>query len=364
MPNSEIRPPAFLLSPSDWVGRVAQQTGAFTVVEDYEDGTVSISIPPTGNRIDLHTAFRQNVSARAVLEFGANRRRSGTTDVQVICTPYISERAAELCRNENIGYIDRVGNCRISAPGLLVHVSGMPNRPDADRSQIDVFSHKSSRIVRALLSEPTRGWQVQQLAAGAGVSLGLASRVKSALIEDAYLEERDKRVYLRDAVRLLQDWAAHDRPPVVPMMLFSLLRPTEIERELVGWCRDNGFACAVTLLSAAWQYSPVVRFNSLVAYVDERAVVGPNRAGLLRRIDAREVDSGANCTLWPTHDRAVFTDSREIEGVPVVSPLQLYLDLKTLPGRGGEAADEILRTQLAHLTTFDGAKSISESGNE
>jgi hypothetical protein len=53
-----------------------------------------------------------------------------------------------------------------------------------------------------------------------------------------------------------------------------------------------------------------------------------------------------NCTLWLTDDPAVFTDAKQIKGVKVVSPLQLYLDLKLLAGRGEEAADEILQKEL------------------
>ncbi len=56
-----------------------------------------------------------------------------------------------------------------------------------------------------------------------------------------------------------------------------------------------------------------------------------------------------NCTLWLTDDTAVFTDTREIDGVKIVSPLQLYLDLKILAGRGEEAGQEILEKELLPL---------------
>ncbi|MBL8816472.1 MAG: hypothetical protein JNL58_10615 [Planctomyces sp.] len=37
--------------------------------------------------------------------------------------------------------------------------------------------------------------------------LGLASKAKTALVEDAYLEERDRLLFVRDAVKLLQGWS-------------------------------------------------------------------------------------------------------------------------------------------------------------
>ena len=48
-------------------------------------------------------------------------------------------------------------------------------------------------------------------------------------------------------------------------------------------------------------------------------------------------------------DAAVFTDAREVDGVRVISPLQLYLDLRALAGRGEDAAQEILEKQLHPL---------------
>jgi hypothetical protein len=42
----------------------------------------------------------------------------------------------------------------------------------------------------------------------------------------------------------------------------------------------------------------------------------------------------------------VLYQSRTIDGIAVVSPLQLYLDLRKQPGRGEEAAQEILKQEI------------------
>ncbi len=86
-----------------------------------------------------------------------------------------------------------------------------------------------------------------------------------------------------------------------------------------------------------------------MVYIDRKVESGSSLKALLRHLDAREVDTGANCTLWITDDPAVFTDAREFDGVKVVSPLQLYLDLKVLAGRGEDAAQEILERELQPL---------------
>jgi hypothetical protein len=90
----------------------------------------------------------------------------------------------------------------------------------------------------------------------------------------------------------------------------------------------------------------MVRYDKCVAYIDSKLEAENRLKELLEQIDAREVDTGANCTLWITDDPAVFTDAREFDGVNNVSPLQLYLDLKVLSGRGEDAAQEILEKEL------------------
>ena len=101
----------------------------------------------------------------------------------------------------------------------------------------------------------------------------------------------------------------------------------------------------------------MVRYDKSVAYVEGNLEHGSKLKSLLEHLDAKEVDTGANCTLWITDDPAVFTDAKEFDGVNVVSPLQLYLDLKVLAGRSEDAAREILERELQSLRTADKPRS-------
>ena len=350
------------LPAAEWVRRLAEETAAFEVANVVEgkpkrgdrrpmawDYVITLSVKPDHRRIDLYVQTRQQLSPATVLGLFQRLGWVPPDGVPLVCAPYISPRVADLCREQNVCYLDSVGNCRIAAPGLFVHVSGRPNRPASTKATVDPFSRKSSRVVRLLLTHPEQGWQVQQLAQQADVSLGLASKVKSALLEEAYLEERNRLLYLRDPAKLLQGWAARYRPHVKGLNLFAISRPSETEARLAEWCRANGITYALTQLSAAWRYSPFVRYDKSVVYIDRKVESGTNLKSLLGHLDAREVDTGANCTLWITDDPAVFTEAREVGGVMVVSPLQLYLDLKALAGRGGDAAQEILEKELPAL---------------
>jgi hypothetical protein len=350
------------LPAAEWVQRLAEETAAFEVAKVVEaetargnrrrmewDYVITLSVQPDHRRVDFYVQTRQQLSPSTVLGVFQRLRWVPPDGVLLVCAPYISPRVAELCRERNVCYLDGVGNCRIAAPGLFVHVSGRPNRPASAKATGNPFSRKSSRIIRLLLKHPEQGWQVQQLAQQADVSLGLASKVKSALLEEAYLEERDRLLYLRDPAKLLQGWAARYRPHVKRLNLFTISRPSETEARLAEWCRANGITYALTQLSAAWRYSPFVRYDKSVVYIDKKVESGTNLKSLLGHLDAREVDTGANCTPWITDDPAVFTEAREFGGVSVVSPLQLYLDLKVLSGRGGDAAQDILEKELQAL---------------
>jgi hypothetical protein len=353
---------ADFLPAAEWVRRLAEETAAFEVGKVVEaepgrgdrrpvgwDCVITLAVKPDHRRVDLFVQTRQQLSPSTVLGVFQRLGWAPPDGVPLIGAPYVSPRVAELCRERNVSYLDGVGNCRIAAPGLFVHVSGRPNRPASAKAAADPFARKSSRVVRLLLTHPEQGWQVQQLAQRAGVSLGLASKVKHALLEEAYLEERDRLFYLRDPATLLQGWAAGYRPHVKRLQLFAISRPPDTEARLGGWCRANGVAHALTQLSAAWRYSPFVRYDKSVVYIDKKVDSGTSLKSLLAHLDAREVDTGANCTLWVTDDPAVFTGAREVGGVMVVSPLQLYLDLKALAGRGGDAAQEILEKELPAL---------------
>jgi hypothetical protein len=60
-------------------------------------------------------------------------------------------------------------------------------------------------------------------------------------------------------------------------------------------------------------------------------------------LNLKEVESGANVMLLDPYDEGIFYGTQVIEDIRVVSPLQIYLDLKGYKGRGEEAAEAILR---------------------
>jgi len=61
----------------------------------------------------------------------------------------------------------------------------------------------------------------------------------------------------------------------------------------------------------------------------------------------KPVESGANVILIAPYDEGVFWSAELINGIKVANPVQVYLDLKQLSGRGEEAADFLFQEVLS-----------------
>ena len=67
----------------------------------------------------------------------------------------------------------------------------------------------------------------------------------------------------------------------------------------------------------------------------------PDEADLKVVLQARRVESGGRLRLILPKDDSVFSSLKIIQGLPVVSDIQLYLDLVKAGLRGDEAAEEL-----------------------
>ena len=62
------------------------------------------------------------------------------------------------------------------------------------------------------------------------------------------------------------------------------------------------------------------------------------------------MDQGANVVLMIPHYRySVFYDRQIVQGLPIVSDIQLYIDLHGYPIRGREQADHLFDRRLKKM---------------
>jgi len=270
--------------------------------------------------------------------------------VLLVYAPVISPRVAEIARKYDISYLDSAGNCRIvnHATGLLISRTGHENKDSIPKQPTtDPFSPKSSRIIRAMLHQPKRGWQVSELAkhSDVRVSMGLASKVKRELVRESYAVVRDRLLYLKQPLELLTAWTRNYSGPLSQQQFYMGGDTNEIEKRISRWCEKSNVEYALARFSAGWRLAAEVRYSVASVYVNAKAML-PQAMGRLRsECDIKEVESGANLILLTPFDESVFV--RYVSKPErTTSALQTYLDLRSMAGRGSEAADAIFEKYL------------------
>jgi hypothetical protein len=270
-------------------------------------------------------------------------------------------------RSTNRDHADASGSLWLRRPHLLVDVG--PD--DMELSQLDgprteaapgreaainPFARRASLVLRAMFAGPTtHEWTQGELRQSTGVSKGFLSQVLDTLVDMGHVTRtahgRTARYRIADPVALLLDWQARGSRPGPVMRAYRLTDPMQ-EREtiLAQACRDD-VRFALALHSAGRRLAPHVITDVVHAYVprDSLQIVARRLAEefyLAERDGDAEREQANLQLLVPRDGPATFFDAREIGGLPVVSPVQLFLDLAHWPVRGPEAIEALVKGRL------------------
>jgi hypothetical protein len=255
----------------------------------------------------------------------------------VFAAPYISPQTAEICNQEKIGYLDLAGNCRLIFGQVYIEQIGMPNPYTEKRDLRTLYSPKAARVLRVLLTDPQKAWRVQALAVEATVSLGQVSNVKRLLEEREWIKGSEEGLLLKEPGNLLAEWTTnYNARKTVPGNYYTLKGLAEIEADLAQTCDREAIPYALTGFSGAARYAPAVRYQRAMAYVRR------DMERVAEQLSLKRVDSGANVTLYAPSDEGVLYGASPIDGICIASPVQVYLDLVGVKGRGEEAARVLL----------------------
>lgn len=315
-------------------------------------------IGPSGKDFRLEVReYKRITPASAESALLTLSRQGHDTDSQpVLFAPVVSDRTSDIATKHGVSWMDYAGNCRLVFPayGIYVRRSGIENPFGKQLPKVlNIFSLKSSRVVRAMLQEPLRGWQLNELAAhhDVRVSPGLMSRIKRSLVEEGYAVMQERQIRLKRPDDLLSDWVNHYRNHKPREYSFYMRGELEqIEQQISHWCSNSADQFALSRFSAAWRLAPEVRYNVASFMVPKRAILAEPLVDLVRNYGARTVDSGGNLVLQIADDDSYF-HNRQGNTQPITSPLQTYLDLRALDGRGEEAAMAIYEKYFKHQFT-------------
>ncbi len=278
-------------------------------------------------------------------------RLSEPKAVGVFIAPFISTETAKLCREHNFGYLDLAGNCHIASDGIYIHVEGKPNPLARSRPLRSLYQPKAERVLRVLLTHPSKPWLIQALAEEAEVSVGQVFKVKELLREKVWLAENNwgtqRGVQLSEPIELLTDWAEHYRfSKHQAAQFYTLSNIDSFGQTLSMECWRRGIPCAFTSFAAAAQYAPHATYRRTTAYIHHE-LAEVQELLRLPPIQLDPVETGADVILLSPYDDGVFYGTRQQQDMSLASPLQTYLDLQSTGGRGIEAAEVLLQKEIA-----------------
>jgi hypothetical protein len=312
-----------------------------------------LRLPRTKDRVELWVECKE-LPRPSQFPFVNLRNRffedgSRETVVPVLAAPHISPRMAELCEKHGWSWFDLAGNCRLVLSGALyIERTGLAPVHKRPKPKANLGTAASGRVLLALLAPQKAGerWTQTRLHkyCEPGVSIGLVNKVVTHLREDAWLEQlHDGTFRVKDAAGLLEVWGkAYRFDRHRRLGYFTLLKPQELQRRLES-LNDAAGEVAYAAFSAADFQAPSVRQNKTWLYVNDAAL--DEFTGVA---EAKRVESGENLVVLIPDDDGVFYMGDACHGgrLTCTNPVQTWLDLMHVGGRGEEAAEAVLKQCL------------------
>jgi hypothetical protein len=208
-----------------------------------------------------------------------------------------------------------------------------------DVSVANIFSPVASRIVRTLLLEPKRQWSILALSRETGAGYGHSHRVVKTLLKMGLCRKTDAhRILLTNPGELLTRWANYfDFASSSKLNAYYSLNDDldKFLRKLAA-ARRRTWRHALTLQAGAALVSPYVRPANIHLYVNSQQLQQWREF-----LNLELTEMGGNVFLVEPYDEGVFFQIQKCRGLPVVSNIQLYVDLYNYPARGREAAEHL-----------------------
>ncbi len=264
--------------------------------------------------------------------------------IPVVVVPFMGALGRELCRAAEVSWFDLSGNADIRGPGLRISVDGRPNKFVHRGRPANVFAPKSSRVVRQLVINYPRPLRQQELVELTHLDDGFMSRLAHRLVESGYLETTsDGALRLREPDLLIDAWreAYEFEGHYIIKGHVSARNSSEMIERISATLAKAQIRHAMTGLAGAWLHTSFAGFRTATVYLDEK----PEEA-LQRDLGLHIEERGANAWLVIPNDEGVYDGARAIDGVNVVHPVQVFLDLKGHPERAREASDELRKRLL------------------
>jgi hypothetical protein len=293
--------------------------------------------------VEVKNDARSGSVARAIEQLQSYRAQDPNAHLMLI-VPQMNDVGAELSKRARINWVDLHGNADIDENRLRIKIRGM--RDDVageytESSGLNPFSHRASRIVQILLSDPKRLWNRSELQAASHLDKGFVSKIVAELVSQDYIAEeslsgRVRSIRVRKPMVLLDAWAERYRP--VQPSSWSLLAVRDgfaAAAKVADIFTNHGVQYALTGLPAAAEYVAFGTFRRVDVYVAK-----PLPDAVLSELPM-ESDSRGRNVFVRVDELATLVGPQLRSGRCYASPELVYLDLAALPERAAEAREEM-----------------------
>jgi hypothetical protein len=307
----------------------------------YPDFTAKVKLE--NKEYQLFIEVKSSGEPRIIAEVAGYMKAKGVdlSGYPVIVAPFVSSRGREMCKNLGLGFVDLEGNAYLKFNGVLIELWGKDSRIKEKRVQKRLFTTKATWVFRRMLSVPRREWIFVDLAKKAGVSLGQVYKVVNKLVLEGFIEKRRGAITLSKPSELLDAWAEIYR--FEDQSITGYYCPLKDQKSIFNALREvPPEKYALTLGAAASLVAPFVRSTDVYLYVKE------DSDKMIKALKLKAVEFGGNVHLVVPIDDGVLFDTQQVEGLNLVSNIQLYLDLYNYPMRGREQAEH-LRNQVMEV---------------
>lgn len=208
------------------------------------------------------------------------------------------------------------------------------------RKMKNIFADKATLVIRKILQYPEKKWVVRDFTGPQGVSIGMAQEVLEAMRKHGYVERVKKGpmsyTILTNKEKLIADWLKEYRFDL--NIIDTYYNPDKnILKKIKKVLKKNQYVLA--LHTGANLITSFVKTEQVFIYMNlqdwEKDILN-----IRQGLELKELAMGGNIHLIRAfYKNSAFFNVQKIKGFPVVSSLQLYLDLYNFQPRGREHAE-------------------------
>lgn len=307
---------------------------------DLPDGCLALPLPSDRR---LLIVFRTVISRLTVEKFCSILSAEMKTGAELLfAASSFTQSFVDSYSEKGIHFFSLNGACRITLPGIITYIVKIQNKSQKKNrnSGGSPFVGKGAMLPRIFFDQPQRIWGLGELATTASMTKAYASIILHRMLDNGYIRQEENGYLLVNPEKMLDDWLAVYRfNRYVRRQMFAASFDTLrmglnlVAESLNGQNVRFGFMGS----SGAYLRSPYMESSIVMAYTGQIPDELPNLF---------QVESDGNVILYIPQNAGFLFGGHEVDGLPVVSDVQLYLDLKRMPGRNEDQADYLRDTIL------------------